>query len=63
MGFGIEVEDCALVVEKLGCVAQYLAIDKRCSDNGCDIEYLFNTRFEWYPNGSSLPLIDYHSRL
>lgn len=38
---GIEVEDCALVVGKLGCVAQYFAVDERCPDDGSDIEGLF----------------------
>ena len=39
--FGIEVEDCALVIGELGCVAQYLAVDERCPDYGGDIEGLF----------------------
>lgn len=37
---GIKVEDCALVIGKLGGIAQYLAIDKRCPDDGSDIEGL-----------------------
>ena len=38
---GVEIEDCALVVGKLGGIAQHLTVHERCPDNGSDIECLF----------------------
>lgn len=37
---GIKIEDCALVIGKLGGIAQYLTIDERCTDDSSDIEGL-----------------------
>ena len=39
--FGVEIKDCAFVIGELCGVAQYFAVDERCSDNGGDIECLF----------------------
>jgi hypothetical protein len=38
---GVEVEDCALVIRKLGGIAKNLAVNERSTDNGSDIESLF----------------------